>query len=91
MTAKQTLGFNITETLLDEHNQELQEKGRKFFDEFNEVFKILCKSGYTATEFESLMYDYLRALKIEYYKAGEVISDIVDSAEVKECIEELTA
>ena len=91
MTAKQNLGFEITQGLLDEHNQELKEKEDKFFNEFNKVFSILCKAGYKATEFESLLYDYLGTVKREYYEAGAEISDIVHNAVINEVIEEVIA
>ncbi len=86
MTSKQELGFEITQTLLDEHNQKLREIGDKFFAEFDKVFKILCEKGYKATDFESLMYDYFGELKREYYKAGAEISDIVHNSVINEVI-----
>lgn len=77
MSEKQELVFGIAQELLDEHNQELKELGDKFFGEFDKVFRILSKEGYKATDFESLMYDYLGVLKREYYKAGEKIGSLI--------------
>ena len=91
MTVKQNLGFEITQMLLDGHNQELKEKEGKFFKEFDKVFSILHEIGYKAIEFENLLYDYLDAVKREYYIAGEEVSNIVEKAEIRRTIEELTA
>lgn len=89
MTTQQKLGFEIVQTLMDEHNQKLREKGEKFFNEFDEVFKILVKQNYKAINFETLLYDYLGEIKREYYIAGSKIDDIVQNMEIEEVVKEL--
>jgi len=91
MTRKQALGFEITKVLLDEHNQAIKTIGERFFKKFDEVFKILSKKGYKATDFEDVLYEYIDMIKEEYYKAGQVINDIVENSEIKDCLEDLTA
>ena len=89
MSEKQELAFGIAQELLDEHNQKLKELGDEFFGEFDKVFRILSKEGYKATDFESLMYDYLGVLKREYYKAGANIERFVQRSEEKEVAEKV--
>lgn len=90
MTLRQELGFEITESLLDEHNHKLNSTKKAVFDIIEELYTIIPKdfSG-RIVDLEDALCDYYAAIKREYYKAGSNVEMFVQKNEEKEVAEKV--
>ena len=88
MTLKQELGFEITESLLDEHNHKLKSAKKVVFDLLEGMYAIVPKDfAGRVVDLEDALCDYYTAIKREYYKAGANIETFVQRNEEKEVAE----
>lgn len=88
MTLRQELGFEITESLLDEHNHKLKSTKKAVFDLIEEMYAIVPKD-FTGkvVDLEDALGEYHQTIKREYYKAGANIETFVQRNEEKEVAE----
>lgn len=91
MTFEEKLGFAVTRELLDLHNEKLQKAKKEFYDVFEKVWDEALAKGIKLFDLESALEDYLNTIKKEYYEAGKMIDDIVQSETLKNEIAKATA
>ena len=78
MTLRQELGFEITESLLDEHNHKLKSAKKVVFDLLEEMYEMLSKENLDKLmDLEDALGEYHQTIKREYYKAGEKIGSLI--------------
>ena len=78
MSEKQELGFEITESLLDEHNHKLKSAKKVVFDLLEEMYEMLSKENLDKLmDLEDALGEYHQTIKREYYKAGEKIGSLI--------------
>ena len=88
MTLRQELGFEITESLLDEHNHKLKSAKKMVFGLLEEMYAIVPTDfAGKVVDLEDALCDYYTAIKREYYKAGANIETFVQRNEEKEVAE----
>ena len=88
MTLRQELGFEITESLLDEHNHKLKSAKKVVFNLLEEMYEMLSKENLDKLmDLEDALGEYYQAIKREYYKAGANIETFVQRNEEKEVAE----
>lgn len=91
MTFKEELGFEITKVFFNDYNEELKEEEKVFSKEFLKVEDELKKIGKNLIEFEKVLDSYIEKLKVEYFKVGTKMTELVYNSDVKEALEELGA
>jgi putative sensory transduction histidine kinase len=90
MTLRQELGFEITESLLDEHNHKLKSAKKVVFDLLEEMYEMLSKENLDKLmDLEDALGEYYQTIKREYYKAGSNIETFVQRNEEKEVAEKV--
>lgn len=90
MTFKEELGFEITESLLDEHSHKLNSTKKVVFDLLEEMYEMLSKETLgKLMDLEEALCDYYTAIKREYYKAGANIDTLVQRNCKKEAAEKV--
>ena len=90
MTLRQELGFEITESLLDEHNHKLKSTKKAVFDLIEEMYAIVPKDfTERVADLEDALCDYYTAIKREYYEAGSNIDTLVQRNCEKEVAEKV--
>lgn len=90
MTLRQELGFEITESLLDEHNHKLKSAKKVVFDLIEEIYAIVPKDfTEKVSDLEDALGEYYQTIKREYYKAGANIETFVQRNEEKEVAEKV--
>ena len=78
MTLRQELGFEITESLLDEHNHKLKSAKKVVFDLLEEMYEMLSKENLDKLmDLEDALGEYHQTIKREYYEAGSNIDTLV--------------
>ena len=78
MTLRQELGFEITESLLDEHNHKLKSAKKVVFNLLEEMYEMLSKENLDKLmDLEDALGEYYQTIKREYYKAGEKIGSLI--------------
>ena len=88
MTLRQELGFEITESLLDEHSHKLNSTKKAVFDLIEEIYAIIPKDfTERVADLEDALCDYYTAIKREYYEAGSNIDTLVQRNCEKEVAE----
>ena len=88
MTLRQELGFEITESLLDEHNHKLKSAKKAVFGLLEEMYEMLSKENLDKLmDLEDALGEYHQTIKREYYKAGSNIETFVQRNEEKEVAE----
>ena len=88
MTLRQELGFEITESLLDEHNHKLKSAKKVVFGLLEEMYEMLSKENLDKLmDLENALGEYYQPIKREYYKAGANIETFVQRNEEKEVAE----
>ena len=88
MTLRQELGFEITESLLDEHNHKLKSAKKAVFGLLEEMYEMLSKENLDKLmDLEDALGEYHQTIKREYYKAGANIETFVQRNEEKEVAE----
>lgn len=88
MTLRQELGFEITESLLDEHNHKLKSAKKVVFGLLEEMYEMLSKENLDKLmDLEDALGEYYQTIKREYYKAGANIETFVQRNEEKEVAE----
>ena len=88
MTLRQELGFEITESLLDEHNHKLKSAKKVVFGLLEEMYEMLSKEKLDKLmDLEDALGEYHQTIKREYYKAGANIETFVQRNEEKEVAE----
>ena len=91
MTFEEKLGFAVARELLDLHNEELQKAQKKFNGVFQKVWDEALEKGIKLFDLENALADFLDVVKEEYYKAGKMIDDVVQSETLKNEIAKATA
>ena len=90
MTLRQELGFEITESLLDEHNHKLKSAKKVVFDLLEEMYEMLSKENLDKLmDLEDALGEYHQTIKREYYEAGSNIDTLVQKNEEKEVAEKV--
>ena len=90
MTLRQELGFEITESLLDEHNHKLKSAKKVVFDLLEEMYEMLSKENLDKLmDLEDALCDYYTVIKREYYEAGSNIDALVQRNCEKEVAEKV--
>ena len=90
MTLRQELGFEITESLLDEHNHKLKSAKKAVFGLLEEMYEMLSKENLDKLmDLEDALGEYHQTIKREYYKAGANIETFVQRNEEKEVAEKV--
>ena len=90
MTLRQELGFEITESLLDEHNHKLKSAKKVVFGLLEEMYEMLSKENLDKLmDLEDALGEYCQTIKREYYKAGANIETFVQRNEEKEVAEKV--
>ena len=90
MTLRQELGFEITESLLDEHNHKLKSAKKVVFGLLEEMYEMLSKENLDKLmDLEDALGEYHQTIKREYYKAGANIETFVQRNEEKEVAEKV--
>lgn len=90
MTLRQELGFEITESLLDEHNHKLKSAKKVVFNLLEEMYEMLSKENLDKLmDLEDALGEYYQTIKREYYKAGSNIETFVQRNEEKEVAEKV--
>ena len=90
MTLRQELGFEITESLLDEHNHKLKSAKKVVFGLLEEMYEMLSKENLDKLmDLEDALGEYHQTIKREYYKAGSNIETFVQRNEEKEVAEKV--
>ena len=88
MTLRQELGFEITESLLDEHNHKLKSAKKVVFDLLEEMYEMLSKENLDKLmDLEDALGEYHQTIKREYYEAGSNIDTLVQRNCEKEVAE----
>ena len=88
MTLRQELGFEITESLLDEHNHKLKSAKKAVLGLLEEMYAIIPKDfTEKVSDLEDALCDYYTAIKREYYEAGSNIDTLVQRNCEKEVAE----
>ena len=88
MTLRQELGFEITESLLDEHNHKLKSAKKVVFDLLEEMYEMMSKENLDKLmDLEDALGEYHQTIKREYYKAGANTETFVQRNEEKEVAE----
>ena len=88
MTLRQELGFEITESLLDEHNHKLKSAKKVVFGLLEEMYEMLSKENLDKLmDLEDALDEYHQIIKREYYEAGSNIETFVQRNEEKEVAE----
>ena len=88
MTLRQELGFEITESLLDEHNHKLKSAKKVVFDLIEEMYEMLSKENLDKLmDLEDALGEYHQTIKREYYEAGSNIDTLVQRNCEKEVAE----
>ena len=90
MTLRQELGFEITESLLDEHNHKLKSAKKVVFDLLEEMYEMMSKENLDKLmDLEDALGEYHQTIKREYYEAGSNIDTLVQRNEEKEVAEKV--
>ena len=90
MTLRQELGFEITESLLDEHNHKLKSAKKVVFDLLEEMYEMLSKENLDKLmDLEDALGEYHQTIKREYYEAGSNIDTLVQRNCEKEVAEKV--
>lgn len=90
MTLRQELGFEITESLLDEHNHKLKSAKKVVFDLLEEMYEMLSKENLDKLmNLEDALGEYHQTIKREYYEAGSNIDTLVQRNCEKEVAEKV--
>ena len=90
MTLRQELGFEITESLLDEHNHKLKSAKKVVFDLLEEMYEMLSKENLDKLmDLEDALGEYHQTIKREYYEAGSNIDILVQRNCEKEVAEKV--
>lgn len=90
MTLRQELGFEITESLLDEHNHKLKSAKKVVFDLLEEMYEMLSKENLDKLmDLEDASGEYHQTIKREYYEAGSNIDTLVQRNCEKEVAEKV--
>lgn len=90
MTLRQELGFEITESLLDEHNHKLKSAKKVVFDLLEEMYEMLSKENLDKLmDLEDALGEYYQIIKREYYEAGSNIDILVQRNCEKEVAEKV--
>ena len=88
MTLRQELGFEITESLLDEHNHKLKSAKKLVFGLLEEMYEMLSKENLDKLmDLEDALGEYHQTIKREYYEAGSNIDTLVQRNCEKEVAE----
>ena len=88
MTLRQELGFEITESLLDEHNHKLKSAKKAVFGLLEEMYEMLSKENLDKLmDLEDALGEYHQTIKREYYEAGSNIDTLVQRNCEKEAAE----
>ena len=91
MALKQELSFEITKVFFNDYNENLKEEEKAFSREFLKVEDELKKIGKNLIKFEKVLDSYIETLKMEYFKAGAKMTDLVHNSDIKEVLEKLEA
>jgi hypothetical protein len=90
MTLRQELGFEITESLLDEHNHKLKSAKKVVFDLLEEMYEMMSKENLDKLmDLEDALGEYHQTIKREYYEAGSNIDTLVQRNCEKEVAEKV--
>ena len=90
MTLRQELGFEITESLLDEHNHKLKSAKKVVFGLLEEMYKMLSKENLDKLmDLEDALGEYYQTIKREYYETGSNIDTLVQRNCEKEVAEKV--
>ena len=90
MTLRQELGFEITESLLDEHNHKLKSAKKVVFNLLEEMYEMMSKENLDKLmDLEDALGEYHQTIKREYYEAGSNIDTLVQKNEEKEVAEKV--
>ena len=90
MTLRQELGFEITESLLDEHNHKLKSAKKVVFNLLEEMYEMLSKENLDKLmDLEDALGEYHQTIKREYYEAGSNIDTLVQRNCEKEVAEKV--
>lgn len=90
MTLRQELGFEITESLLDEHNHKLKSAKKVVFGLLEEMYEMLSKENLDKLmDLEDALGEYHQTIKREYYEAGSNIDTLVQRNCEKEVAEKV--
>lgn len=90
MTLRQELGFEITESLLDEHNHKLKSAKKMVFDLLEEMYEMMSKENLDKLmDLEDALGEYHQTIKREYYEAGSNIDTLVQRNCEKEVAEKV--
>ena len=90
MTLRQELGFEITESLLDEHNHKLKSAKKAVFGLLEEMYEMLSKENLDKLmDLEDALGEYHQTIKREYYEAGSNIDTLVQRNCEKEVAEKV--
>ena len=90
MTLRQELGFEITESLLDEHNHKLKSAKKVVFDLLEEMYEMLSKENLDKLmDLEDALGEYHQIIKREYYEAGSNVDTLVQRNCEKEVAEKV--
>ena len=90
MTLRQELGFEITESLLDEHNHKLKSAKKVVFGLLEEMYEMLSKENLDKLmDLEDALGEYQQTIKREYYEAGSNIDTLVQRNCEKEVAEKV--
>lgn len=85
MTIREELGFNITEILLDRHNEKLKTLKKKYMDLLENACELIPNDKKTKmTDLEDAFSGYVEAVKEEYYKASISVDTVVQENIKKE-------
>nr|DAP36058.1 MAG TPA: hypothetical protein [Caudoviricetes sp.] len=90
MTLRQELGFEITESLLDEHNHKLKSAKKVVFNLLEEMYEMMSKENLDKLmDLEDALGEYHQTIKREYYEAGSNIDTLVQRNCEKEVAEKV--
>ena len=90
MTLRQELGFEITESLLDEHNHKLKSAKKVVFGLLEEMYEMMSKENLDKLmDLEDALGEYHQTIKREYYEAGSNIDTLVQRNCEKEVAEKV--
>ncbi len=75
---KNNLKFKIAEEMLENYNERLIKSHKRFLKSFDEAMEILQNNDVNlALELEENFLEYVDALKEEYYRANDLINEVV--------------
>ena len=85
MTFKEELGFDITNVLLDSHNEKLKKLRKEFMDLLEEAYGLVPDDKkLKMADLEDAFSSYVEAVKREYYNASLMVDIVVQNNIEKE-------